>query len=334
MCALWLNSRCSIFLARVALFAATLCFFLPNAGAAGKVAHIRVIAVSVSEQSEEAKAFRQGLQEAGYSEGRDFVVEWWFGAGRYDLVSKAAADAAQSKPDVIVVEGTPAALAAKRATSTIPIVLALVSDPVGSGLVASLAHPGGNVTGLTNQTVDLAAKRLQLLKEAIPGARRVVVIFNPESPPNSVMISRLKEAAPGIGVELKLVSVRNVEELRSAFAGLSRSNVDALFIVDDAFMTPLGDEFLQLGKKARLPIVYAYTPLARKGVLLSYAVDHPALFRHAAVYVDKILKGAKPADLPIEQPTKFELVVNLKTARALGIKIPESILLRADEVIR
>ena len=313
---------------------ATLCFLLPNADAADKVARIRVIAVSVSEQSEEAKAFRQGLQAAGYSEGRDFVVEWWFGAGRYDRVSEAAADAAQSKPDVIVVEGTPAALAAKRATSTIPIVMALVSDPVGSGLVASLAHPGGNVTGLTNQTVDLAAKRLQLLKEVIPGARRVVVIFNPESPPNSVMISRLKEAAPGIGVELKFASVRNAEELRSAFSGLSRSNVDALFIVDDAFMTALGDEFLQLGGKARLPIAYAYTPLARKGVLLSYAVDHPALFRHAAVYVDKILKGAKPADLPIEQPTKFELVVNLKTAKALGIKIPQSILLRADEVIR
>ena len=334
MCALWLNSRCSIFLARVALFAATLCFLLPNAGAAGKVAHIRVIALSVSEQSEEAKAFRQGLRDAGYAEGRSVTIEWWFGGGHYDRVSEAVGDLTQSKPDAIVVEGTPAALAAKRATSTIPIVMALVSDPVGSGLVASLAHPGGNVTGLTNQTVDLAAKRLQLLKEAIPGARRVVVIFNPESPPSSVMISRLKDAAPGIGVELKLMSVRNVKELRSAFAGLSRSNSDALFIVDDASMTPLGDEFLQLGMKARLPIVYAYTPLARKGVLLSYAVDHPALFRHAAVYVDKILKGAKPRDLPIEQPTKFEFVVNLKTAKALGITIPQSILVRADEVIR
>ena len=334
MCASWLNSRCSIFLARVALVAVSLCFLLPNADAADKVAHIRVIAVSVSEQSEEAKAFRQGLQEAGYSEGRDFVVEWWFGAGRYDLVSKAAADAAQSKPDVIVVESTPAALAAKGATGTIPIVMALVGDPVGSGLVASLAHPGGNVTGLSNQTVDLAAKRLQMLKEAIPRARRVVVIFNPETLPNIAILSRLKDAAPGLGVELKFIGVRSAEELRTAFSGLGRSNADALLIVDDGFMTSLGDEFIQMGRHARLPIVYAYTPLARKGVLLSYAVDHPALFRHAAVYVDKILKGAKPADLPIEQPTKFELVVNLKTARALGIKIPESILLRADEVVR
>lgn len=334
MSACWLGSRKSVVLTLVVLFAATLSLRLPNANAADKVVHIRVIAVSVSEQSEEAKAFRQGLREAGYAEGRDAIIDWWFGGGRYDRVPEAVADLAQRKPDVIVVESTPAALAAKDATSAIPIVMALVSDPVGSGLVASLARPGGNVTGLTNQTVDLAAKRLQLLKEAIPGARRVVVIFNPETPPNRIMISRLKVAAPGIGVEPKFISVRNVEEVRSAFAGLSRSNVDALFIVDDAFMFTHGEEILQLGMNARLPIVHAEKPLARKGVLLAYAVDHPALFRRAADYVDKILKGAKPGDLPIEQPTKFELVVNLKAAKILGITIPQSILLRADEVIR
>jgi len=307
---------------------------LPYADAADKIARIQVIAVSVSEQSEEAKAFRQGLRDAGYTEGRDVIIEWWFGGGHYDRVSEAVADLAQRKPDVIVVESTLAALAAKRATSTIPIVMALVGDPVGSGLVASLARPGGNVTGLTNQTVDLAAKRLQLLKEAIPGARRVVVIFNPEAPYNSRVVSRLKDASLGLGVELKLVSVRNVEELRAAFSRLSRSNVDALLIVDDASMATLKEEFLQMGLKAQLPIVYANKPLARRGVLLSYAVDHPAMFRHAAGYVDKVLKGAKPGDLPIEQPTKFELVVNLKTAKALGITIPQSILLQADEVIR
>ena len=295
---------------------------------------IRVISVAFSEYSDEAKAFRQGLRDAGYAEGKEVLTEWWFVGGRYDRAPEAVADLAQSKPDVIVVESTMAALAAKRATSTVPIVMALVSDPVGSGLVASLAHPGGNNTGLTNQTVDLAAKRLQLLKEAIPGARRVVVIFNPETPPNRIMISRLKEAAPGIGVELRFISVRNGDELRSAFPGLSRSNVDALFIVDDGFMKTYGEEILQMGLKARLPIVYADKPLAKKGVLLSYAVDHREMFRHAAGYVDKILKGAKPGDLPIEQPTKFELVVNLKTAKALGITIPQSILLRADEVIR
>jgi putative ABC transport system substrate-binding protein len=295
---------------------------------------IRVVAISVSQQSEEAKAFRQGLRDAGYAEGKDILIEWWFGAGRYDRAHEGVADLAQRKPDVIVVEGTPAALAAKGATNTIPIVMALVGDPVGSGLVASLARPGGNVTGLTNQTVDLAAKRLQLLKEAIPGARHVVVIFNPETPPNRTMVSRLKEAAPGIGVDLKFVTARNVDELHTAFAGLNRTKVDALLIVDDAVMATLGDEFLRLGKKARLPIVYAHTPLARRGVLLSYSVDHPTMFRRAADYVDKIFKGANPAELPIEQPTKFELVVNLKTAKTLGITIPQSILVRADEVIQ
>jgi putative ABC transport system substrate-binding protein len=329
-----LQKRFLIVLELVALFAATPLLFVSAVDAADKVAQIRVIAVSVSEQSEEAKAFRQGLRDAGYAEGRDVIIDWWFGAGRYDRVSEAVANLAQTKPDAIVVEGTPAALAAKRATNTIPIVMALVGDPVGSGLVASLARPGGNVTGLTNQTVDLAAKRLQMLKEAIPGARRVVVIFNPETLPNITIISRLKDAAPGLSVELKFVSVRKVEELRSAFLGLDRSNMDALLIVDDAFMAALGDVILQLGMKSRVPIVYANKPLARKGVLLSYAVDHPTMFRRAAGYVDKILKGAKPGDLPIEQPTKFELVVNLKTAKALGITIPQSILVRADEVIR
>jgi ABC-type uncharacterized transport system substrate-binding protein len=295
---------------------------------------IRIISVAFSEHSEEAKSFRQGLHDAGYDEGKNVLIEWWFGDGRYDRAPEAVADLDQSKPDVIVVESTMAALAAKRATSTVPIVMALVSDPVGSGLVASLAHPGGNITGLSNQTVDLAAKRLQLLKEAIPGASRVVVIFNPETPPNRIMISRLKEAAPGLGVRLRFISVRNAEDLRSAFSGLNRSNVDALFIVDDGFMKSYGEEILQMGMKVRLPIVYADKPLAKKGVLLSYAVDHREMFRHAAGYVDKILKGAKPADLPIEQPTKFELVVNMKTAKALGLTIPQSILLRADEVIR
>ena len=330
----WQGSRKSVVLSLVALYAAAFPFLVPNADAADKVARIRVVAVSVSEQSEEAKAFRQGLRNAGYEEGRDVIIEWWFGGGRYDRVPEAFADLAERKPDVIVVESTPAALAAQRATSTIPIVMALVSDPVGSGLVASLARPGANITGLTNQTVDLAAKRLQMLKEAIPGARRVVVIFNPDTLPNKLMTSHLRKAAPGIGVQLRFISVRDVDELRSAFLGMSGSNVDALLIVDDAFMTTLGDEFLQLGMKARLPIAYAHKPLARKGVLLSYAVDHPAMFRHTAGYVDKILKGAKPGDLPIEQPTTFELVVNLKTAKALGITIPQSILLRADEVIR
>ena len=334
MCACRLDNRCTSFLAWGALLAATFALALPDAHSADKVARIGVLTVAIGEQSEEAKAFRQGLRDAGYVEGQDIAIDWWFGRGRYDLLSEAAVDLVRRKPDVIVVESTPAALAAQRATSTIPIVLALVSDPVGSGLIASLAHPGGNVTGLSNQTVDLAAKRLQLLKEAISGARRVAVLFNPDTPPNKIMNDRLKEAAPQVGVELNFISVRNVEELRSAFSGLSRSNTDAVYVVDDGSMPAMAEEFLRLGFKAGLPIIFADRHFSRRGVLLSYAVDFRDLFRRAAVYVDKILKGTRPADLPVEQPTKFELVVNLKTAKALGITIPQSILVRADEVIR
>jgi putative ABC transport system substrate-binding protein len=295
---------------------------------------VRVISIAFSEQSDEGKAFREGLSDAGYREGKEITLEWWFGEGRYERIPQSLADLTSRPPDVIVVESTLVALAAKHATSTIPIVMALVGDPLGTGLVASLAHPGGNITGLTNQTVDLAAKRLQMLKEVLPRARRVVVIFNPETLPNIKMISRLKDVAPALGVDLRFIGVRKLEDLRSAISKLTRANTDALFVVDDGFMKSNGGDILRLGMQARLPIILADKPLARKGVLLSYAVDHSAMFRRAADYVDKIFKGANPADLPIEQPTKFELVVNLKTAKALGLKIPESILLRADEVIR
>jgi putative ABC transport system substrate-binding protein len=231
------------------------------------------------------------------------------------------------------VEGARAALAAKHTTSTIPIVMALVGDPVGSGVVPSLANPGGNITGLTNQTSDLAAKRLQLLKEAVPTAKRVTIVFNRDTPQSNKVLKILREAAPEIGVESTFIGIRTVEELRLALSGLNRAKADALMIVDDAFMAPHGELILSSAAKAGLPLVYADKPLARRGALISYAVDHSDLFRRAAAYVDKILRGAHPADLPIEQPTNFELVVNLKTANTLGITIPPSILLRADEVI-
>ncbi len=307
---------------------------LVQADTLGGPKRIGVAAISVSEHHEQADAFRDGLHAAGYVEGRDIVIDWWHGKGSYDHVSDGVARLIQRKVDVIVVEGTPAALAAKRATTTIPIVMALVGDPVGSGVVPNLAHTGGNVTGLTNQTVDLAPKRLQLLMEAVPEARRVAVIFNSDTPYTTAVVGLLKAVAPDMRAELTFHAVRTADELRSVLSRLNRSNAHALLVLDDAFMTPHGEMIIDLASKARLPVSYADKGLARRGVLISYAVEHSDLFRRAAVYVDKILKGAKPADLPIEQPTNFELVVNLKTAKALGITIPQSILLRADEVIR
>ena len=295
---------------------------------------IGVLTVSITEQQEQAQMFRQGLKDAGYQEGRDVSIEWRYAAGSYDNVPTLIADLVQRQVDVIVVETTPAALAAKRATSTIPVVMTLVGDPVGSGVVDSLGHPGGNITGLTNQTIDMMAKRLQLLKEAVPKAIRVVVPFNPGVPYSGKAIEILKAAAPGLGLKVTFIPVRTAKEVHAELSGLSRSTVDALLPIDDAVMVGLMGEILQITSRAKIPVVFAYTPLARNAVLISYAVDPNHIFRRAALYVDKILKGAKPSDLPIEQPTKFVLVVNLQTARALGVTIPESILLRADEVIR
>lgn len=320
----------------------TLIAFLACIGVAGasqsqesvRLRHIGVVAISLSEDSEEATAFRNGLHEAGYFEGRNIFVSWWYGHGSYDHVGQAVADLVQRRVDVIVVEGSPAALAAKRATDTIPIVMALVGDPVGTGVIQSLARPGGNVTGLTNQTVDLYTKRLQLLKEAIPKATRLWVIFNPDTPFSGRVVAAIRSAAPAMGLKLKLTAVRTAEEIAAAISAQKQWKVDAVMPVDDAFMTLQVPTLLHEASKARVPVVYAHKPLVRRGVLLSYAVRHTDMFRRAAGYVDKILKGAPPASLPVEQPTKFELAINLKTAEALGLTIPESLVAQADEIVR
>jgi putative ABC transport system substrate-binding protein len=295
---------------------------------------IGVLLVNVSPESKETQAFREGLRDAGYSEGRDVVIEWRSANGDYDQVPRLVADLVQSKVDVIVVETTVAARAIKRATSTIPIVMALVADPVGSGLAASLAHPGGNVTGLSVMTTELSAKRLQLLKETIPRLARVAVLWNPNSPFHTNVIEELKAAAPSLSIELSFVGVRTPKEIGPAFSAVSRAHAQALYIIEDPLFFTHRMTLLKLASKARLPVIYAYKAFADEGGLMSYGTSLSDLMRRSAWYVDKILKGAKPGDLPIEQPTKFELVVNLKTAKALGLTIPESILLRADEVIR
>ena len=295
---------------------------------------IGVLLVGPSLESKEAQAFRQGLRDAGYADGRDVVIEWRSAAGDYARVPALAAELVQSKVDVIVVNGTPATRAAKRATSTIPIVMVLVGDPVGSGLVANLARPGENITGLSMMAIELIAKRLQLLKETIPQLTRVAVIGNPDNPMQPKMLEDLKAAAPSLAIELKFVGVRTPEQFDPAFSALSQAHAQALYAIGDPFFLAHRTTLLKLVSKARLPCIYAERNFVDEGGLMSYGPNLADEFRRSAGYVAKILKGAKPGDLPIEQPTKFELVVNLKAAKALGITIPDSILLQADEVIR
>jgi len=249
------------------------------------------------------------------------------------LASQLLGELIQRRVDVIVVETTPAAQAVKRATSTIPVVLTIVSDPVGSGLVTSLAHPGGNITGLSLMATDLTAKRLQLLKETIPRLTRVAVLWSPDLQFHPQVVEDLKAAAPSLSIEVSAVSARTPEEIATALSAAHRAQAQALYVIDNAFFAIHRQMIIEVASKDKLP-VFGDRAFANAGALMSYGPNFGDLYRRAAGYVAKILKGAKPGDLPIEQPAKFELVVNLKSARALGIPIPESILLRADDVIK
>lgn len=296
--------------------------------------HIGVVVVLFSPESKEAQAFRQGLQDAGYSEGRDVVIEWRSANGDYEKVPGLVAELVQRKVDVIVVNTTLAAQAAKRATATIPIVMAVVADPAGSGLVASLAHPGGNVTGLSTMMTELSAKRLQLLKEVIPRLTRVAVLWNPATPYHPKAIEELKAVAHSLAIELSFVGVRTPKEIGPAFGAVSRARAQALYVIDAPLFFTHRTTLLKLASNARLPVISGERQYADEGGLMSYGANYADQLRRSAGYVDKILKGAKPGDLPIELPTKFELVINLNTAKSLGLTIPDSVLLRADELIR
>ncbi len=275
-------------------------------------------------------AFRQGLQALGYEERRSIAFETRWAEGRVDRLPDLAADLVRLRVDVIVIGGGEAARAAKQATATIPIVMADGADPVRLGLVKSLGRPGGNVTGLTSLNVELIDKRLALLRELLPKLSRVAVLWD-ETPNSRISVEEVETAAPGLGITIHRVSVRNPNELDRAFSVARRDR--ALIVVASPALFTERKRIADLALKHRLPTAVGGREFAEAGGLFSYAVRFPDLFRRAALYVDKILKGAKPADLPIEQPTEFELVINLRTAQALGLTIPQSLLQRADQVI-
>jgi len=279
-------------------------------------------------------AFRQGLRDVGYTEGQNITIELRYTHGANERLPDLMAELLRLNVDVIVVDGTPPALAAKVATAKVPIVFTLAGDPVGSGLVASLARPGGNVTGVSNFRGDLIGKQLQFLKEVLPQLVRVAVLYNPRNPAyTATVLDGLRVAGHALPVELQVLEVRNSNELTSAFQALARGRAGALLALGDVIFRTEQVQLLRLAAESRLPAMYSDKGFVEPGGLMSYGVNYPDNFRRAAVFVDKILKGAKPADLPVEQPTKFELVVNLKTAKALGLTIPQSLLLRADEII-
>ena len=283
-----------------------------------------------------AEALRQGLHDLGYVEGQNFVMELHYAAGSEERLRDLAAELVQRKVDVIVALGAAAIRAAQQATRTIPIVMAATSDPVGLGFVASLAQPGGNITGLSFLGVELPDKRLELLKEAVPQSTRIAVVANPAFPAYASTLDNLTVAARALGVHLHIVEVRRADELETAFGAMTHAGVDAVMALEDAVLlnSQRGRVVADLAVTHRLPVMYGWRAWVVAGCLMSYGPNDLDTNRRAAVYVDKILKGAKPADLPVEQPTKFELVINLKTAQALGLTIHPSMLFQADEVIR
>ena len=309
---------------------------LATEGKPARVAHVGYLGnSSLSLEGDLVDAFRQGLRELGYIEGRNIVIEYRWAEGRYDRFPELVSDLVRIKADVIVTAGTPGALAAKQATKTIPIVMMVAGDAVGTGLVASLARPGGNVTGSTTIVQELEGKRLELLKEVVPGLSRVAILANPTNPVNPIVLKQTRLAAAALHLKLEpIVDVKAIAELEQAFTTISSSRPDGLILIADRFLLAERARIVAFAEKHRLPTMYPYGEMVRDGGLMSYAPSYPDLFRRAASYVDKILKGAKPAELPVEQPNKFELVINLNAARALGLTFPATLLRRADEVIR
>jgi putative ABC transport system substrate-binding protein len=331
--AAFLHTTTSIFvLILLVALAVVVAPLVAEAQPAGKVPRVGVIG-EFSPTHPFIASFRQGLRELGYTEGQSIVVEYRHAYGVLDRVGNFAVELIRLKVDILVVGGTVSAQLAKAQTTTVPIVFATSGDPVGSGLVASLGHPGGNVTGMSIVSPELIGKQLELLKAAVPKASRVTVLYNPVNPASRYALNATRDAARTLGVELQLLEVRQPKELPSAFSALTGWQAGALLLLADPMLGNQLDHIAKLAAKGRLPAMYLRAEFAEAGGLLAYGPSFADNYRRAATYVDKIIKGAKPADLPVQQPTKFELVINLRTAKALGLTIPQLLLLQADQVI-
>jgi putative tryptophan/tyrosine transport system substrate-binding protein len=306
-----------------------------DAQPAGKVHRIGYLGVtSPSSAARSIEAFRDGLRDLGWIEGQNIVIDYRFAEGRFDRLPDLAGDLVRLKVDVIAAGATPGPVAAKNATGTIPIVMIMAGDPVGVGLVASLARPGGNVTGISYSVgVESIGKALQLLKEAVPKARLVAVLSNPANQAHALVIRDMKVAALSLGVPLHFLEARGPDELDGAFAAMAKERVGALLVAPDGVFLRERARLADLATKNQLPSMHGQREYVEAGGLMSYGPSAVAAYRRAASFVDKILKGAKPADLPVEQPTKFDLAINVRTAKALGLTIPSSVLLQADQVI-
>ncbi len=326
--------RRSTVLALLALGAAP---FAAEAQQATKVARIGYLATNPDTSPHVREAFLQGLRDLGYVEGRNLVIEYRDAEGKVERLPALVAELVALKVDVIVASGTLAALAAKQTTRTLPIVFSPAGDPVGSGLVTSLARPGGNVTGLSAFAPELVGKRLELLKQAVPGVSRVAVLWQPGAfgeRTEKDILERAEVAARDLHLPLQFVEAREPADFARAFSDMSMARADALTVLASNMFNSERRRLVDLAAAKRLPAVYSARELVDDGGLMSYGANLADLDRRAATYVDRILKGTKPADLPVEQPAKFELIINLKTARALGLTIPQSVLGRADEVIQ
>jgi putative tryptophan/tyrosine transport system substrate-binding protein len=299
-----------------------------------KIARIGFLtAISASSISARMEAFRRGLHDLGYVEGKNIVIDYRYSDGTTDSLSASAAELVRAKVDVIVTAGASATDRAKQATSTIPIVMAQDSDPVATGAVASLARPGGNISGLSTFAPAIAGKRLELLKEVVPKLSHVAV-FGSTNPVNALALKEIESVAKALALKVQTLDILGPKDIETAFRAAGKEHAGAVLVLVSAVSLSQRPQILKLAVKSRLPVIYPQNEYVEDGGLMSYAPNYADLFRRAATYVDKILKGAKPADLPVEQPTKFEFIVNLKAAKLIGLTIPPNVLARVDRVIK